>query len=285
MSKEGLNSENIGDGVHQFYKEKVVLCEWGKILEDKSRWERYNLEKIGDEWKKIVEDEEWQGILGHDANNLDHMRMCFSLTRIFVDSQNETYPENGFSERERLVLRVTAAVHDLAEAKTGDNSFDLKTEEDEKEEMDIMSPILDEVLKDSDFGIEKEEIIEVLRNKESKLGRAFNIIESIGYFRTGIIAWRKSNKIDNRKVTEHLKFLASNVLGNQIKKLSGLVEECALAEYFINFYRDDISEAFEKIPMDIFDNYKDEEDGEKAAEDNEKKFKEAKEIWKEFTSK
>lgn len=279
MSKEVENIENNDDGVYEFYRDVVAKSDEGKILKDKIRWERYFLKKNDNgEWEKIISDEKLQKILGNDANNLGHMRFSYLTGDLLVNLQNKIYPENGFTDRDKLKLKISDAVHDLGEAKSGDKSFDLKTENDEEEELKEMFLILDKVLKDNEFGVEKEEIMEILVNKESRLGKVFNVRESINYFRTGIIAWIKSNRIKNKELTSSLKWLSSNVLGNNIKKLIGLYKEYALVEYFIDFYRDDISEAFEEMPRNIFKHYEDK----KKKKENIKKYREAKKSWKKF---
>lgn len=244
--------------------------EEGLILNGRERWERYKPESMTDLG-------EWQKILGYDVNNLEHMRLTDFITIGLVDLQNQNFP-GSFSQEEKNILRKTAMVHDLPEADSGDINYELKTDDDEKRELQLMRKILSQgsfpevISKD-----EREQIILILKDKESKLGEAFNIVERIGYFRTGMVAWKKSesHKFNKEETLRHLKWITNNVLMNQIPVLVEKSDKFALVQHALGFYKETITAAFENMPEDVFEMYEIEK-----REEIKEKFRKSKKIWK-----
>ena len=157
--------------------------------------------------------------------------------------------------------------------KAGDVNYNRKTKEDEKKELEALA----DGLKDS-FGVETtNQIKEILENTTTKLGQAFNVIEYVGYLRTGLKAWNKSKKISDLKLAENLVWLSNNVLSNTIPKLIKYSEIYPPVKSFLKSKKNIISEGFTNMPTDIFDKYKPEE-----REKFTTKFQASKKDWSDF---
>lgn len=250
----------------------VCNSEQGKILRGSERWERYKP-------ARMTEIGEWQDVLGHDVNNLDHMRMTDFIIIALVDAQNKAIP-GSFSREEKIILRKAALVHDLAEAITGDVNYNLKTDDDEKRELQLMRFILSQPIFEENVSAEEaEQIISILKDRESKLGEVFNLGERLGYSRTSMVTWRKSKlpEYQANGVSENLVWITNNVLLNQIPKLVEKSKKFVLVERMLSFFEDRISDAFENMPAEIFDKYNPEE-----KEKNKEKFKTARNIWNNY---
>ncbi|MDX9971090.1 MAG: HD domain-containing protein [Candidatus Gracilibacteria bacterium] len=117
----------------------------GKILNSQVRYERYK--------PTTVSNERWIKILGADVNNLNHMRLTYGLTRIFLEKQ-----KGKFSNDEVNILLLTSIIHDIAEAKIGDISYDQKTDSDENEESKIATNLFQTILFESTLNIDPNEI-------------------------------------------------------------------------------------------------------------------------------
>jgi hypothetical protein len=194
MLKEAGNQPN-NDEIFEIYR-AASESEYGQKLRVSERWNHYKPDGM--------EFGEWQKILGYDVNNMDHMRLTDFITVGFVDLQNKIYPEKGFNQEEIKLLRMVAVLHDMPEAISGDKRYDLKTEADEEIELKNMSLILGSFSVRIDDEMTKQ-IIDVLKNKTSKLGIVFSAIERIGYFKTGIKAWLKSeNPKFDQKIADGL---------------------------------------------------------------------------------
>jgi len=251
-----------------------IVCDskQGKVLKKQERWEKYKpaqMTKIG----------EWEGIFGYDVNNLDHMRLTDCIAIAVVDSQNEAIP-GSFSREDKSILRKTALTHDLAEAKTGDKNYESKTDVDEEEELQLMRFILGQkCFKKEISEKEKEQIISIMKDKTSRLGETFNVIESIGYFRTAMVTWRKSRlpEYQANGVSENLVLITNNVLLNNIPKLVEKSKKFVLVKKVLDFFEDRVSEAFENMPPEIFDKYEPE-----FREKNREKFEVARNVWSDY---
>jgi hypothetical protein len=204
------------------------------------------------------------------------MRLTDFITIGFVNLQNQVYP-SYFTQEEIGLLRITANGHDLPEAITIDKTFELKTDHDEGLELINMSFIINDIQLEIDEPTTKQ-IIDVLKDKNSKLGKAFNVIERIGYFRTGIKAWKKT-KNQKEQITNGLHWLTNNVFLNQIPALINYSQDFALAEYALHFHEKEITQIFNGIPKTSFDNYDLSE-----KENKLNQFREASKIWTEWIS-
>jgi len=257
--------------IDQIFPMWRVVCdsEQGKILKGSERWERYKP-------AEMTEIGQWEEILGYDVNNLEHMRLTDCIAIAVVDSQNEAIL-GSFSREEKSILRKAALTHDLAEAITGDINYNFKTEDDEKKELQLMRSILKQQIFEGKIDEnEREQIILILKDKSTKLGETFGVVESIGYFRTAMVAWKKSKLPEYQAsgVSENLAWITNNVLIHQIPKLIEKSKKFVLVGKVLDFYEDRIIDAFENMPPEIFDKYNPEE-----KEKNREKFETARNAW------
>jgi len=267
MPKEALSQSPASEFLQM--RTNISRSSYGQILNNSERWSRFKPDDLvfG----------EWQKILGYDINNLKHMRLTDFIAIGLVNLQNQIYPENSFTSEEKRILRITANIHDLPESLTGDKNFELKTEDDEDLELKNMNFIINDIQLEIDESVTKQ-IIDILKDKNSKLGKAFNVIERIGYFRTGIKAWNKT-KNQNEQITNGLYWLSHNVLLNQIPALINYSKDFALSEYALHFYEQEITQIFNGILETNFDNYDSIE-----KENKLNQFREASKIWTEWIS-
>ena len=223
--------------------------------------------------------EEWQDILGFDVNNLEHGRLTQGITYCFINHINQTDSETKFTIEEQKLLLLTAVVHDWPEGFTvkGDISYERKSEEDEKEELALVEKIITRSL-GSDSLEMSNQIKNILEDKHSKLGMAFNAIEKIGYLRTALIAWKKSKNTDH-STSVNLVLLTNNVLLNSFSKIIEYSYIYPPVNSFIKNKKNLISEAFD-MPLSIFDNYKIEDQPKNIA-----KFYQAKNEWAQWIGK
>ncbi len=261
--------------------------ELGQALAKKTRYDRYKPEEDKPE---EVKNKEWMRLLGADVNNLEHMHLTHNLTRLFIHynenplaSWTKPIPADAqFNQRESEDLLLTAIVHDWGEAVTGDKMFDLKKDSDEVEELEIMH----EISQDLYGGGENTELLgrirtvltDVLPNRSSKLGKAFNAIERIGYLRTGLRAWDLSHTQNEEKqeLTTGLQWLTNNVLLNQIPALVEYAQLYPAVHAYLTQNSDRISSAFNDLPDSVFDKYKDEINEKRSS------FEQAQKSWQNF---
>lgn len=168
-----------------------------------------------------VSNKSWVDAAGADTNNLLHMLETYNLTKAFL-SENDS-----FSEKEKRLLEFSAIVHDMAEAVTGDIPRPIKTNEDEQEEMVILSGILNHFLEPEMVETDRHDligdVIDVLVEKESKLGKAFNAIENLGYNMTALNSWRTYRMLEykdsEKELRDGLRKLSHEVMIGDIPKL------------------------------------------------------------------
>jgi len=73
-----------------------------------------------------------------------------------------------------------------------------------------------------DLGDKLHEVLNYLDNLDSKLGRAFNAIERLGYLRIALTAWERSKEIDQKSEAQlfaSLRRLACEVVPNHHDQL------------------------------------------------------------------
>jgi hypothetical protein len=251
-------------------------------LEENTRYDRYKPEEIYNR--------EWVKLLGADVNNLEHMSLTYGLTRQFI-KYNENPPatwdgpgpeDARFNQQEKEDLLLTATVHDWGEAVVGDKMYDLKKDSDEEEELEVMQKITQGLYGEEESaelaGRIKTVLTDVLPNRKSKLGKAFNAIERVGYLRTGLRAWDVSNSLDQDKqeLKTGLQWLTNNVLLNQISTLVDYAQSYPAVDAYLKQNADRISSAFDNLPESVFDKY----DAHEVA-GNKAKFESAKAKWQE----
>ncbi len=277
-SLEGMTDRNGNEikflDIHRAFAETPM----GKALDTKPRYDRYKPESIPPP--------EWERLLGRDVNNLKHMPLTFELAQSFVKNMTTTdTPTDGsdvrFSASEIQIILLTAIVHDWAEAdpSLGDISYDLKLDEHEKKE----SQILILMLRNQLGGILSLETLDTVHktatDKTGKLGEAFNAIERIGYLKTALKAWQEQ-EVDNpyrSTDSDSLAWLCSNVLANQIPALLKLLPRYEGVRRALDASSPIINRAFENITDSIFNHYP-----EADREAQRKKYLDAKKAWDSF---
>ncbi len=210
---------------------------YGYILKNRIRWSLFKPAEYSDS--------EWEKTLGPDANNLDHLLIAYEQTKDFLSK------ETGFTHKEQELLLFTSIVHDWAEPAVGDIMRYVKTKEDDERELKLLKNVLFEVLGLAIDPTTVQKTCEILGNKDSKLGRAFNTIETLGYFETAFRAWEMSQKV-NGDMKMRLKWLTSNVLLIDIAKLIDRAKTYRSAKFFLDKHRNVIRDAFTTMPGSAF---------------------------------
>lgn len=222
---------------------EFAQSEEGEILKNNVRFARFK--PVG------MSNEEWVSLLGADSNNLHHLLFSLYLTKSFLRYQSKEKP---FSKEEAEILCLAALTHDWAEAVVGDINYDYKSSGTEDEEKFVYHTMLYEKLGDRvDIDV-LETVFETAMETKSKLGKAFSAIESVGYTRTSLNAWDVSKKVNGR-VSEAMKWLSSNVLGNQTQFLLQQARIFHPVNMFVQGSRDRISEVFQETTPSMFLRY------------------------------
>lgn len=219
--------------IHQMF----AKTNYGYILKHRIRWGLFKPPEYSDA--------EWEKTLGPDANNLEHLLIAYRQTKQFLHN------EEGFTKKEQEILLFTSIVHDWAEPVVGDIMRHVKTKDDDKRELKLLKNVLLEILGSAiDISIVTK-TCEILGNKKSRLGQAFNTIETLGYFETAFRAWEMSHKV-NGDMKMRLKWLTSNVLLIDISKLVERAKLYKSAKLFIDKHKDVIHDAFTTMPDSAF---------------------------------
>ncbi len=249
-SKINLGEEQIAfsEIVNKFSSTK-----WGDTLRNQIRYSPHK--------PKELTPKDWQKILGGDVNNLHHLVVSKGLTESFLKNcatpdkewKGEIPDEANFSAREQEMLLLTAIVHDWAEAIVGDITYHAKTENDHVTEMlelkILIRKILNEMLSQESAGeIEKlaDQVVSILTNTTSKLGKAFNAIERAGYVRTGIRAYDESKKASDELRTP-LRNMACEVVPCNIGILLDYAKIYPAIASFMRHHEKTIGEIFTAI--------------------------------------
>lgn len=251
--------------------------EHGEVLAGQIRYSRYKPESISNE--------EWIDLLGRDVQNLQHMPLTYGLARQFLrhskyfaehDGEVEDTSEYSFTRREEEDLLLAAIWHDQAESIVGDYMVDQKQDDHEAEEIKAMGEIIKKYYGEIEGLADRLKHIkdEIVFNRETRLGKVFNMIERVGYLRTGLRAFEKSQEVDDPELRQGLQWLSNNVLLNQVNALLDYAHENPAVREFLVANRDRITAAFEHLPENLFDLYREDE-----IEDNKGKYHSAKERW------
>jgi len=250
--------------IHKTFSETEI----GQRLNENIRWSMY-VEELN------LEKGEWQKTLGYDVNNLEHGQLTYGIANRFVTAMENSNSEIKLSLEEKRLLLLTAIVHDWGEGmtKAGDVNYNRKTKEDERKELEALTDGLKDIL-----GVETtNQIKEILEDTTTKLGQIFNVIEYIGYMRTGLKAWKKSKEISDLKLAENLVWLNNNVLSNTTPKLIKYSEIYPPVKSFLESKKYIISEGFTNMPANIFNKYQPDE-----REKFLTKFQKSKDSWQEW---
>lgn len=245
----------------QLDKDQLPFCEIhrrfaqtppGQRLDKNTRWGRFQPPHISNS--------EWIQHLGFDANNLEHCRLTYGLTTWFINQQNQSDYPIKFDPDDQDILKLTALTHDWPEGitKKGDVNYEAKTQQDEQEELAVISTAITNIVGQSyeatRFSIQVKDCLE---DTSSVLGRAFNCIESLGYLRTALIVWPKSQVIQDEILSQQLQMLTINVLYNSIPKLIRYSDSFYPAKKFLLERKSVIDHAFLNMPESGFDGYQD----------------------------
>jgi len=237
-----------------------------KSLAAISRYDRYK--------PKEVDGRQWEHWLGADVNGAKHLRVTYGLARAFL-KKIEKNPAVPMSNDEGRMLLFASMVHDWGEAVVGDVSYDLKTESVEKREVAELRKMLRLVL-DARFDNQViDEILGIVHFKKGRLGEIFNLIERVGYMRTGLNAWESRRDVQSPSLGNAFRWLTCNVASNQVPKLLDSSIKYPPIGHYLSNVRHQISDVFANMPADIFHNYGEKAD--RAAQ--EEKFSVAKDTW------
>lgn len=240
----------------------LAQSEQGGKLSDKIRYDPYKPPNFPDV--------SWVEIFGDDANKLKHHILTLERTERFVahcDDQSRgqiSNPLSQFDSEERYLLCATAVTHDFGKAGLLE---DVNSEEKTKEsrfadELRYLHGVLSQLCVSGAENSVGEanllEIVNILEDTESKLGQAFSTIERIGYVENAIRAWLMSHfMLHDDDLCQRLKWLASNLLSNNISKMIELGKIYPAVERFLDFHSSRITEAFKEMPNAKFSFYAD----------------------------
>lgn len=200
------------DIVIQIYN-SFASTQYGQKLANKIRYERYNLGNLSNS--------EWVSLLGADVNNLLHMLVTYRLAQDFVAVSKKT-DHSFLTQDEEQLLYIAAIIHDQAEAVVGDVTFSDKLKSHEELEHEafkqhaadfspgLSSTVIKQIAKARDI---------IVFNSQTMLGELFNIIERLGYLRTGLRAYEESLGRLSAETVSGLQWLALDVFSNQISPL------------------------------------------------------------------
>lgn len=194
------------DDVHLTFEEidrRYGESELGMQLVKQVRYDKLKLPETSTD--------QWCQLLGADVNNYRHLRLTLGLAKSFlrrVDLENLTVEDLE-------VLMLTAVTHDWAEAITMDIDYDKKGQNEETAERDLLAGLLHEFIPEDKRSVNPRapRVLETLYDRDSKLWLMFNLVEKIGYIRTGINAYRRSHKAEGEQA-EKLNFLGKMTVSN-----------------------------------------------------------------------
>ncbi len=225
----------------------------GQYLGSKVRWEKF---KPAD-----VANERWRKLLGVDTDNLHHGKLMGTIARSFARRMNEAVP-GYFTLFEGAVFEVAGYIHDWGEADeaTGDVSFSDKTMDDTERERLICQAHIKHLFPDettATYPLLNQAFNEVIHAEDTKLGKAFNAIERIGYMRTGLRAAQHVIDGTAPDCDEGMRWLATDVLTNQPSALINFSRDYPPINDYIIAQKDRISGAFSATIQNygVFINY------------------------------
>lgn len=224
-----------------------------------------------------VSSKEWVGLLGADVDNLEHG----PSTLVMADAFLRHSPQDQFNSQDQDVLRLAAMIHDWGEGIPGHEDIitRYKTAADYQAEHDAMLDFLDR-----QFGEMDPELVDELKyvytnvvsDRESRLGRAFNAIERMGHIRTATRAWGMSRKVEDPHLQNAFRWMSVDVASFHVSKLLEYREEFDAVEEFLGEKQREIESIFDRAVPSIFYNY------EKGEERDRMRglFRDAKDAWK-----
>ena len=175
---------------------------------------------------------EWVRLLGPDALALTHPHQSALTTHDLVITQ-EAYGQ-PFGSALRNALYTAPWIHDFGELElegkgVGDVSFDKKTEADERVEIEIFDTVMNALATPP----ERQDLSDIYRtiamDKNSPLGKAFHIVERVGYMETVIRAYLG---VSGERI-ENWQGLVGNVLSNNFPALLAPREKYPYLDIFL----------------------------------------------------
>lgn len=198
--------------------------------------------------------EEWLSILGRDADNLQHMKLSYDITNLFIHYDDGSL---NIDSEEKDLLRLAAISHDWGKSinpengNGGDISYELKTSQQADEELEMYRQVFATILGDVD--VKTKFIIEsTASKKDTKLGLIFDAIERLGYLRTAKIAFDKSKETDDMVLKSHLEWLTAGTLSNQMITLMEYSADYTPVRKYLEFMTPFIDEAYASLDPQVF---------------------------------
>ncbi len=184
---------------------------------------------------------EWEHLLGADMNDITHMQLMYGLTRFFIHhcetppkswKKGEVPKDAQFTPYEKRTFEILAITHDWPEAIMGDKQLKDKNKHDDAEEAHLLFSLAYTIFPLPVFteSLERNAIVDAsgnLNNQKTKIGRAFRVVEHLGYLRTCLIAKTKANEILSKKISvnneedvlKSLNDMGTTVAGEEIEWL------------------------------------------------------------------
>lgn len=222
-------------GIHEAFAES----EYGVTLAANVRYAKYKPAEMANE--------RWEELLGPDVNNLAHLADTYHLAADFVSRTDRLQP-GLLSQRDKAALKISAIIHDWGESIIPDINYFEKTDADEAAERQVFADNLPNFYTGGD-GATQELIAEaaetIIFDRESRLGNIFNVIERIGYLRTGLRAAEHVREGSAPDCHSHLRWLAASVMSSDHTTCLVRQSDLLAAQYFLALRQVSISEAFD----------------------------------------
>jgi len=207
-----------------------------KKLSSILRWEAQKPKSISSEY--------WEKTLGADIRDTTHLRLTYGISCFFLKHQKGASIQ--FTSEEEDIVKLLAITHDWPEAILGDVPAASKSEEDRTQERIQYGEIARVVLQTEPVLLEKVlEAGEHLNNPDTKVGRAFTVIEHIGYLRLCLLAGKKTDEISNKKGQKNEEFaiffnlfnMGSRIAGEELKWLIKNGREYPAVQQFLKAWK------------------------------------------------
>ena len=274
----------------------------GKSLKQKARYDRFRPEHYSVK--------HWQRLLGKDVNNLHHMHQTILLAQDFLDNENHLLPGTFFKD-ERMLLSVTAALHDQAEAIIGDIPHGKETLAERANEIEFIQQYESAFaphIRGNTLNVYRQGRDEIAFNQSGeKLPSAFRSIEHIGFAKNAMDAMNRIEQLTKRphltlrhaylgihtesrkeEIVTMLKRLFADVFSCGVfSALAELSQKFRAAEDFLITNKEQITHGFESINNTIFDWYEDGNDKTAAPNEAEKRksdLESEKKMWHDWIS-
>ncbi len=245
MYRESASSREVDYlGVHTAF----AATQYGETLGSCVRYDKYR--------PPDVSSERWEELLGPDVNNLDHLIDTYQLTCVFIGNTERLQP-GLLLPRNKAVLKIGAIIHDWDESINPDINYFEKTEDHEIAERQSFIKNLPNFYTGNDPGVKDlidEAVEEVIFEPDSHLGSIFNVIERIGYLRTGLRAGQLACEQAAPDCDENLRWLSASVLSSDhLEHLMMKGRRLFAAHHFLVAREAEICESLEMVDPAVFD--------------------------------